>query len=160
MPESSSYCIAAGTVGITLDNPTPGEIAAALAEVNAEALAGAQLAAEDLLVTITNADPVDTNWGSPFSFQLTASGGFGPYTFSLVSGDLPDGLTFVNGLISGTPTAPVESYPDKDVHSENYYPFEPLGPTSNPYVYRIQVRAVGDTDDACYKWFALRFFYP
>jgi hypothetical protein len=40
-----------------------------------------------------------------FSYTLTGTGGVAPYTFSLVSGNLPDGLTLAaNGTISGTPT--------------------------------------------------------
>jgi len=43
--------------------------------------------------------------GAPYSAQLTASGGATPYTFTLVSGNLPTGLTLsAGGLISGTPT--------------------------------------------------------
>lgn len=41
----------------------------------------------------------------PYSFQLPAAGGDGIYTFTLVSGTLPGGLTLSSsGLISGTPT--------------------------------------------------------
>ncbi len=36
---------------------------------------------------------------------LDASGGVGPYTFSITSGSLPPGLTLASGEISGTPTA-------------------------------------------------------
>jgi hypothetical protein len=44
--------------------------------------------------------------GSAFSRQLLASGGATPYSWSLVSGSLPDGLNLIsNGLISGTPLA-------------------------------------------------------
>lgn len=40
-----------------------------------------------------------------FSYVLTGNGGVAPYTFSMVSGNLPDGLTLAaNGTISGTPT--------------------------------------------------------
>ena len=40
-----------------------------------------------------------------YSQQITASGGIGPYTFSVVSGTLPAGLTLSSGgLLSGTPT--------------------------------------------------------
>ena len=44
--------------------------------------------------------------GQPFSATLVASGGSAPYTFSVISGQLPSGLTLQpNGAISGTPTA-------------------------------------------------------
>jgi hypothetical protein len=46
--------------------------------------------------------------GSPFSQTLTASGGTAPYTFGVISGALPTGLTLTMvggmGLLSGTPT--------------------------------------------------------
>jgi hypothetical protein len=40
-----------------------------------------------------------------YSQQITASGGTGPYTFEVISGTLPAGLTLTaGGLLSGTPT--------------------------------------------------------
>jgi hypothetical protein len=43
--------------------------------------------------------------GVPYSQQITASGGTGPYTFLVISGTLPAGLTLSSsGLLSGTPT--------------------------------------------------------
>ncbi len=44
--------------------------------------------------------------GQPYSQTLTASGGTGPYTFSVVLSSLPSGLTLSPaGVLSGTPTA-------------------------------------------------------
>ncbi len=44
---------------------------------------------------------------SAYSQTATASGGTGPYTYSILSGSLPTGLTLnsSSGLVSGTPTA-------------------------------------------------------
>ncbi len=44
--------------------------------------------------------------GKPYSYALPASGGVAPYTFSIISGALPSGLTLnsVTGVIAGTPT--------------------------------------------------------
>jgi hypothetical protein len=43
--------------------------------------------------------------GVPYSSAVTAAGGVGAYTFTLLSGSLPPGLTLSsNGTISGTPT--------------------------------------------------------
>ena len=45
--------------------------------------------------------------GVAYSQAITASGGTGPYTFAVVSGVLPAGLTLTPaGLVSGTPTSP------------------------------------------------------
>jgi hypothetical protein len=45
--------------------------------------------------------------GTALSSTLRVSGGVGPFTFSIVSGSLPAGLTLnsVTGVVSGTPTA-------------------------------------------------------
>src|SRR4030095_3401820 len=58
-------------------------------------------------LTILSTSPVGiATAGSPFSRQLLASGGATPYSWSLVSGSLPEGLNLIpNGLISGTPVA-------------------------------------------------------
>ncbi|HUB75604.1 MAG TPA: Ig domain-containing protein, partial [Solirubrobacteraceae bacterium] len=46
--------------------------------------------------------------GSPYSAQLSATGGSGDYAWSIATGTLPAGLTLnaTTGAISGTPTAP------------------------------------------------------
>jgi hypothetical protein len=46
--------------------------------------------------------------GQPYSATLGVTGGQGPYTFSIISGSLPPGLTLntSTGVISGTPTTP------------------------------------------------------
>jgi uncharacterized protein (TIGR03437 family) len=42
--------------------------------------------------------------GSPYNFQMTATGGSPPYTWSLIAGSLPNGLLLSTaGIISGTP---------------------------------------------------------
>lgn len=42
--------------------------------------------------------------GSAYNLTLGASNGIAPYTLSITAGALPDGLTFNNGVISGTST--------------------------------------------------------
>lgn len=41
---------------------------------------------------------------NPFTQTFTTSGGASPYTYSVASGALPPGLTFVSSVLSGTPT--------------------------------------------------------
>ncbi|MBB5350538.1 hypothetical protein HNR46_000766 [Haloferula luteola] len=71
--------------------------------------------AESSAATLTVADSPEITTTSPlasgivgasYSETLTASGGTSPYTWSLASGSLPDGLALSSaGEISGTPTA-------------------------------------------------------
>lgn len=49
--------------------------------------------------------PLTAPYATPFSQAFGASGGVGPYGYS-VTGSLPPGLTFVGDTLSGTPTAP------------------------------------------------------
>jgi len=56
------------------------------------------------LVITTTTLPVG-QVGVPYSATLSATGGVTPYTWSVVSGSLPQGLTMdPHGVISGTPT--------------------------------------------------------
>jgi hypothetical protein len=52
------------------------------------------------------ASNAEASLGSAFIYQPAATGGVGPYTWSLVSGSLPGGLSLnsTTGAISGTPT--------------------------------------------------------
>ena len=56
-------------------------------------------------LAITTASLPDATVGAPYSLTLVATGGTVPYTWSLVAGTLPAGLSYEgpNGIISGTP---------------------------------------------------------
>src|SRR6185369_9861061 len=56
-------------------------------------------------LSITTTSLVNATVGISYSGSVQATGGIAPYSFSIVSGSLPDGLNFASdGTISGTPT--------------------------------------------------------
>jgi uncharacterized protein (TIGR03437 family) len=58
-------------------------------------------------VTIPSGSLPDATANLPYAHSLSATGGKAPYTWAVVSGSSPDGLTFgANGILSGTPTTP------------------------------------------------------
>lgn len=58
-----------------------------------------------LTFQITSGTPPSGNVDVPYSFQFTAIGGNGNFVWSVMSGQLPHGLTLTpEGLLSGTPT--------------------------------------------------------
>ena len=72
---------------------------------NNAAAATATLTATCPTITLGPATLPPGTVGVAYSQQLTASGGTGPYTFTVLSGALPAGLTLTaGGLLSGTPT--------------------------------------------------------
>lgn len=61
---------------------------------------------QGVVITTTNPLPV-AGAGAPYSTTLTAIGGLPPYTWALVTGALPPGLSLTpGGTIHGTPLAP------------------------------------------------------
>lgn len=64
-------------------------------------------------LSIISGCPAPATVGTPYSFQLAATGGAGPYRWSLSSGSLPPGLQLdsATGLITGTSSAIGGSFP-------------------------------------------------
>ncbi len=57
-------------------------------------------------ITLSPSSLPNNTVGTAYSQTITASGGTGPYTFTIASGNLPPGLAlFSGGSLSGTPTA-------------------------------------------------------
>ncbi|MDB6076146.1 MAG: hypothetical protein JWO89_3786, partial [Verrucomicrobiaceae bacterium] len=62
------------------------------------------------VINITPSTLATASVGSAYSQTLTASGGTGPYAWTVTSGTLPTGLTLsASGVISGNPTTAVSS---------------------------------------------------
>jgi hypothetical protein len=55
-------------------------------------------------VTITTTSMPSGNVGTAYSAALNATGGSTPYTWALISGSVPPGLTLNGNVLSGTPT--------------------------------------------------------
>lgn len=79
-------------------------------------------------LALTGTPASTVNVGSTYSASFNASGGRAPYEWTL-SGSLPEGLSFSNGIISGQSTAPgtwndiVVKVSDKDGRSAQTQPF-------------------------------------
>lgn len=74
-----------------------------------EAIRSFSLYVGSAAIAVTPTTLPDAVAGTLYSQQLTASGGTGPYTYAVVGGTIPNGLTLAStgvsaGLLSGTPT--------------------------------------------------------
>ncbi|MEO5845822.1 MAG: Ig domain-containing protein, partial [Caldimonas sp.] len=86
------------TVSVTVTDST-----AATGTGNVQVIVNA--AGSNCTLTVTNASLPAGATGTPYSQTLATSGGTAPYTYSVVSGSLPAGLSLsTGGTISGTPT--------------------------------------------------------
>ena len=97
--------------GIVSGTPTnPGTFTITIGAI--DALGQGAIFRTNFLVSGTSVISINTNAtlpigsvGTLYSQTLSASGGVGTYTWTLISGSLPAGLTLTNaGVISGTPT--------------------------------------------------------
>jgi Putative Ig domain len=87
-----------GTASVTVLNPSG-------AESNALTFMITQAPPAPAPLTITTSSLPNPRVGLPYSAPLAATGGTGSYTWSLVSGTLPDGLSLNPGEIRGMPTS-------------------------------------------------------
>lgn len=111
LPDGLSLSPATGTVTGT---PTTPGLASFTVEVGSadgqSAQAGLSIDVVAALV-VTTASLTGGVEGTAYSVTLEAAGGTAPYTWSIASGALPDGLSLdpASGTISGTPTTPEET---------------------------------------------------
>jgi hypothetical protein len=82
-----------------------------------------------LVLTITTASLPDGEVGKSYSQSLSATGGTLPYTWSIIQGNLPSGLTLDSkGLISGIPTTTeISSFTVKVVDSGSPQQYDKKG---------------------------------
>ncbi|MBB5208447.1 Ig domain-containing protein [Chiayiivirga flava] len=114
-----TFALSAGTLpaGLTLaadgtlsGTPTvAGTFAITVEATDANGFTGTRdysLVIDAALIDVAPATLPDADGGVAYSQTITASGGTAPYTFALVDGALPDGLTLApDGTLEGTPTA-------------------------------------------------------
>jgi hypothetical protein len=66
---------------------------------------GYSIAVTPVVLTVNPATATDAYVNVPYVLSFTATGGVGPYTFSISTAGSAGGLSFSNGSISGTPAA-------------------------------------------------------
>jgi len=112
MVGSITRSVAAGTYGEVLWNASALFIAQRQLYWNNIALAQAQFLISTIdPPSITNDATMQGTVDVAFSEQLNGTDGTAPYTFSLVSGAFPSGISMnASGLISGTPTEEEEAF--------------------------------------------------
>lgn len=96
-----------GLVGFRLSSAAPAYLTYTLTDLTDPAVAGASAAGlfANALQALPAAPPA-AGVGSPYHYALQAGGGVPPYTWSLVQGSLPGGLTLSPaGVLAGTPAA-------------------------------------------------------
>jgi hypothetical protein len=121
-PADYSWAVVSGSLpaGLSLD-PASGMISgtpttAGSSTFTVQVTAGGAFpvtAAQSYTITVaaapltTSSTLADGTYGTPYSATLSASGGTPPYSWSVISGSLPTGLSLDpgSGTISGTPTA-------------------------------------------------------
>ena len=87
----------ARTVAVSVFNPTPGGGTSSSLSFSVNSVQPLSL----LTLRLPDASP-----SKAYEYTLQASGGIQPYSWSVASGSLPDGLNLAdNGVISGTPSA-------------------------------------------------------
>lgn len=128
-----TWAITTGTLpnGISLDNAT-GVIsgtptAPGTANFTVQVTSAGQTATRALSISVTNPAPAITTAAMPggtvgvaYSATLVAVGGDGTYTWALLDGTLPDGLSLngTTGVVSGTPTTAQTRTPTFQVTSD------------------------------------------
>ncbi|MDQ6739559.1 MAG: putative Ig domain-containing protein, partial [Actinomycetota bacterium] len=115
VPASVTFSAGVGTVSVPVTGVGTGSAlihASALPNVP-DTTASVTVGTPGTPVSITTTSLASAFVGTPYSQTLTATGGMAPYTFSLISGTLPAGLTLNSstGQIAGTPTAAVVNAP-------------------------------------------------
>jgi hypothetical protein len=105
--------LALNSAGQISGTPTsPGSASFTVQVMDSQASPASSSRALTLLVnpaplSVTTASLPNGSIGAAYSAALTATGGTAPYSWAVISGALPAGLSLNAGVISGTPTAAV-----------------------------------------------------
>lgn len=99
----SSVGVISGTP--TTASLTPASFAVKVVDAaSATIIRGFSLFVGSAALSITPTSLPDATVGSAYSQAIVASGGTSPYTYAIVGGGLPPGLSIVGGVVTGTPT--------------------------------------------------------
>jgi PKD repeat protein len=146
------------TTGDIYGTPTTGGTSVFTAQVTGT---GNDIATKQLSITINELVITTTSLpyatvGTGYVQGLSASGGVAPYSWAIVNGVLPDGLSLdgPTGVISGTPTTPgafdftalvTDTNLDSATKDLSISVYDPLGITTSSLSYGVTGRAYSDS---------------
>lgn len=90
--------------------PVPAQAEGTRSPMKLRGAPGLRALNEDVDTVVISGDAPNTTCGAAYSFAYSVEGGTPPYSWSVQSGQLPSGLTFSAGTISGTVACPVVEF--------------------------------------------------
>ena len=113
LPPGLSFDVASGAIsGTPTQTGAYGGLQARAVDADGRAAASNPFAISVAMPVAVAGSPVDATVSQPYRVDFSATGGRGPYVFSVASGSLPPGLTLgQSGALAGTPSV-VGSYQD------------------------------------------------
>ena len=181
LPDAKTWSIASGTLppGLTIDpasglisgTPTtqgsyPFTVAAVIDAQRSDTKALTIVVRSPLAITASDDAPL-SEVGVRFQMALVPSGGSQVYTWTETSGELPPGLTFVNGAITGRPTLPGDyafliTLSDTEARTTTYageltvaprlkIPKQRLKPGTVGKRFRVTLKSIGGAGEASWR---------